>query len=98
MREHLLQFFHAIVCAGKEMPAKPDPTVYLTALEWLGASPNETIAFEDSPNGIAAAKAAGLHCVAVPNAITSLLDFTRADRIIPSLGAVTLAELAESFV
>jgi HAD superfamily hydrolase (TIGR01509 family) len=95
-RYNLSEYFHAVVCAGGEIPPKPDPTVYLTALEWLGAKPEETIAFEDSPNGIAAAKAAGLYCIAVPNAITSVLDFSRADLIVPSLSAVSLRELVNS--
>jgi HAD superfamily hydrolase (TIGR01509 family) len=95
-RYNLTEYFHAVVCAGKDLPAKPNPAVYLTALEWLGATPQETVAFEDSPHGIAAAKAAGLTCVAVPNAITSRLDFSLADRIVASLGACSLRELANT--
>jgi HAD superfamily hydrolase (TIGR01509 family) len=95
-RYNLTEYFHAVVCAGRELPAKPDPTVYRTALEWLGAEPHEAVAFEDSPNGIAAAKAAGLTCIAIPNPITSLLDFSRADRVATSLATVSLREIAEA--
>ena len=52
---------------------KPDPALYLAALEALGVHPQEAIALEDSPNGILAAKRAGLFCVAVPNPLTSQL-------------------------
>lgn len=93
-RFNLTESFHAVVCAGKDMPAKPNPAVYLAALEWLGAKPEEAIAFEDSPNGIAAARAAGIYCVAAPNAITGKLDFTGANRVVASLGEVSLRQLA----
>lgn len=93
-RHNLTESFHAVVCAGEHMPAKPDPAVYLNALEWLGARPEEAVAIEDSPNGIAAAHAAGIFCIAVPNLITSRLDFSRADQIATSLLDVSLARLA----
>ncbi len=49
----------------------------------------------DSPNGIIAAKSAGLRCVAVPNPITAGLDLSLADLIISSLSEVTLPQLLE---
>jgi len=54
---------------------------------------SEALAFEDSPNGVAAAKAAGLRCVAVPNAITAGLDLSAADLVLASLGDLPLARL-----
>ena len=45
----------------------------------LGVAPHEAVAFEDSPNGVTAAKAAGLYCVAVPNPVTASLDLAHAD-------------------
>jgi beta-phosphoglucomutase-like phosphatase (HAD superfamily) len=47
-------------------------------------------------NGIAAAKAAGIYCVAVPNAVTRDLDLSAADRRVESLAQCTLAELANT--
>jgi beta-phosphoglucomutase-like phosphatase (HAD superfamily) len=58
---------------------KPAPDLYLAAVEALGVAPHKAVAFEDSLNGIAAAKAAGLLCVAVPNALTAGIDLSRAD-------------------
>ena len=55
------------------------PGLYLAALEALGVRAEEAIAFEDSPNGIRAAQAAGIFCVAVPNPITRQLPLDRAD-------------------
>lgn len=81
-----LEPFDAIVCAnGDPARAKPRPTLYLEALECLGVNADQAIAFEDSPNGIAAAKAAGLFCVAVPNRLTASLDLCAADVVLESL-------------
>ena len=53
----------------------------------------ESVAFEDSTNGITAAKAAGIFTVAVPNELTERLDLSQADLKVPSLAAITLAEM-----
>lgn len=88
-QRRLLDRFDAIVCAnGDRERAKPRPTLYLAALDRLGVGATEALAFEDSPNGVAAAKAAGLVCVAVPNEITCTLDLSAADLIVPSLADV----------
>lgn len=91
----LLDRFDAIVCAnGDRERAKPRPTLYREALERLGVCAAQALAFEDSPNGVAAAKAAGLVCVAVPNGITGTLDLSAADLVLPSLADVDLDALA----
>jgi len=51
------------------------------------------VAFEDSMNGIAAAKAAGLLCVAVPNALTAGMDLSQADIRLGSLADTPLERL-----
>jgi beta-phosphoglucomutase-like phosphatase (HAD superfamily) len=94
-RWDLNRYFEAIVCAGRDLPAKPNPTLYLNALEQLGAQPENAVAFEDSPNGIAASTAAGIFTIACPNPITSLLDLSKADRVVLSLEAVSLRKLAQ---
>ena len=96
--EHLERFaiadaFDAIVCREDVTHTKPDPRLYLEAVKRLTVMPSEALALEDSTNGIAAAKAAGLHCVAVPTVMTAGLDLGRADLTIASLGAVPLADL-----
>ncbi|MEY2420091.1 MAG: hypothetical protein QOI95_158 [Acidimicrobiaceae bacterium] len=80
----LLDRFAAISTCEDGVPAKPEPQVYRLALEAIGVDSSEAAAFEDSPNGIAAAKAAGLFCVAVPNRMTSGLDLSAADMVIES--------------
>ncbi len=86
----------AIVTAdGDRHRAKPSPALYLEALDVLGFRAGEAIAFEDSPNGVQAAKAAGLYCVAVPNAVTAGLGLDAADLVVDSLAALPLPELLE---
>jgi len=82
--------FSCLSCYGHGVRAKPAPDTYLGALRALGVSASEAIAFEDSPNGIAGAKAAGLYCVAVPNGMTRSLSMTGADVVLPSLEAFEL--------
>jgi len=77
--------------------AKPAPTLYLEALELLGLEPGEAIAFEDSPNGVAAARAAGIFVVAVPNAVTRDLGLAGADLLVESLAELPPEELLARF-
>lgn len=88
----LAPYFDAVL-TGDRHKAKPDPDLYLAALEALRARPEEAIAFEDTPHGVTSAKAAGLTCVAVPNAITGSLDFGHADVVLPSFTAKPLEAL-----
>jgi beta-phosphoglucomutase-like phosphatase (HAD superfamily) len=81
----LRHFFEQIVTADRVDAAKPAPDLYLRAVELLGVDPREVIALEDSPNGVAAAKAAGLYCIAVPGPMTRTLSFEAADAVLPSL-------------
>jgi putative hydrolase of the HAD superfamily len=72
---------------------KPAPDVYLKACADLGAAPTGAIAIEDSAHGVSAAKAAGMHAVAVPGRITVHNDFSRADLVVASLADVTVDDL-----
>ena len=84
----------AIVTADHDLErAKPRPTLYLEALELLGLEAGEAIAFEDSAHGVAAAKAAGIFCVAVPNAVTAAVGLDDADLVLESLELLPLPEL-----
>ena len=59
--------FATTVCAADVSRTKPDPEPYLLGAKLLGVSPEQCVVLEDSPNGIAAAEAAGCTVVAVPN-------------------------------
>jgi HAD superfamily hydrolase (TIGR01509 family) len=84
----------AIVTADRdEERAKPRPTLYLEALDLLAVAPGEAVAFEDSPNGIRAAKAAGVYVVGIPNAVTRDLGLDEADLVLESLADLPPDEL-----
>ncbi|MBA3654587.1 MAG: HAD family phosphatase [Actinobacteria bacterium] len=87
--------FRHVVCCEDGRPPKPAPDCYLAACDALGVAPANALAVEDSANGVAAAKAAGLYCVAVPNRLTLRLDLSAADRQLASLEEQTLAEVIE---
>jgi len=84
----------AIVAAnGDAERAKPSPDLYEEALSLVGLRPPEAIAFEDSVNGIHAAKAAGVFVVAVPNPITETFALDEADLLLGSLEELSLDDL-----
>lgn len=85
--------FECIRCGDDIEHAKPAPDLYLAVCDCLGVSPAEAVAFEDSANGVAAAKAAGLKCVAVPNDMTAGMDLSAADLNLDSLAALPLGEI-----
>ena len=91
----ILDAFDCMRCRDDVVNAKPEPDLYLAVLECLGVRASEAIAIEDSPNGVLAAKRAGLRCVAIPNSITAQLDLGRADLLLGSLDEVSLAQLLE---
>ena len=92
----ILDRFAAIVTGDRVPHTKPDPAVYRLALSELGVAAVDALAVEDSPNGIAAAKAAGLFVVAVPNAMTAGLDVSAADVVLASLADRTIRQLRAS--
>ena len=92
----LLDRFTFISCCEDGVPPKPAPDCYLAACEAIGVDPGSALAVEDSANGVHAAKAAGMWCVAVPNALTRRLDLSAADVQLESLADITLAEVLQS--
>jgi len=81
----LTAFFEVICTADDVLHVKPDPALYIKALSNLQTAPAEAVAFEDSPNGALAAERAGMHCVIVPNTITSGLTFGQHDLRLESM-------------
>ena len=64
---------------------KPAPDVYLAVANELGVLPGSCLAVEDSPAGVAAAKAAGMTCMAIPSSEVLERDFSQADLSFDSL-------------
>lgn len=82
------------LCSGDEVPnGKPAPDVFLLAAERLGVKPSECLVIEDTFNGVCAAKAAGMMCIAIPCQATRHQDFAHADLVLASMEEVKLEEL-----
>ena len=92
-RFDIAELFHSIRTANDVEKVKPDPELYQLTLTTMGVKPHRALAFEDSPNGIKAAKAAGIYCVAVPNSVTRQMPLGEADRRIESMADISLREL-----
>jgi HAD superfamily hydrolase (TIGR01509 family) len=79
-----------VIAAGDEVAAKkPAPDVYHLALARLGLPAEACVAFEDSRNGLLAAKAAGLFTVVAPGRFTAHEAFTEADVLVRELPPLT---------
>jgi HAD superfamily hydrolase (TIGR01509 family) len=78
--------FAAIACGDYVAAKKPAPDIYRLVLSMLGRSPEQCAAFEDSRNGVLAAKAAGLFTIATPSPWTMGEPFEEADLVLPHLG------------
>ena len=74
---------------------KPDPMVYQQTLARLAVPAAACLAFEDSANGLMAARTAKLATIVTPNDFTAHHDFTGALRVLPDLAGVSVAQLRE---
>ena len=82
--------FRATASSEEVAAGKPAPDVYLEVARRLGIDPHECTAVEDSHNGIRSAKAAGMRCVAIPNAHFPPGDaVAEADALVASLAELT---------
>lgn len=84
-RLHFNKYISIIHSAAKEKRGKPFPDVFLSTAKMLDIKPKKCLVFEDSVNGVLAAKAAGMMCIAVPESPYDSKLFKNADRIISSL-------------
>ncbi len=89
--------FDVIICADDVGVGrtKPNPDLFLLALNQLKVQKNEAVVFEDSPNGVKAAQSAGIFVVAIPNPVTSLLPFQGVDIMLTSLSDLYLSGLLD---
>jgi len=81
-----LEMFSVIACGDQVKAKKPAPDIYRLALHHLGLHADQVVAFEDSPNGLRAAVAAGLWTVVTPTFWTEGGDFSAAGLLLPGLG------------
>lgn len=95
-RLNMANVFPLIVMAADVGIGKPDPAVYLEAARRLEVEPKDCIALEDSTNGVASAKAAGMTCIAITHPWGYTQNLSRADMIVKSMDEITM-ELLKSF-
>ncbi len=91
LEQHHLQETFETVCVAEDVEhrTKPLPDVYLLAATLLETPPAQCIALEDSKNGVAAAKAAGMTCIAIHTDMNTEQDLSQADHHIRSLNDLT---------
>jgi putative hydrolase of the HAD superfamily len=91
--------YYEVIKTGDEVAkVKPDPELYVKAVEELGIKPGEAVAFEDSLNGLIAAIGAGVHCVVVPNQVTAHLAFQGHSHRLSSMAEMSLKEVLQIVV
>jgi HAD superfamily hydrolase (TIGR01509 family) len=91
----IFHFFNPVICQDDVAPGKtkPNPDIYLKVLDMLKVQNTEAVVFEDSPNGVLAARRAGIFVVAVPNGLTALMNVS-GDLTVSSLAEMSLQKLA----
>lgn len=90
-RTGFIEFFDLVLTRETYARSKPDPEPYRLAVDRLGADPGECLVIEDSPRGLAAARAAGIRCWIVPGTFTRGDGFPGAERVLGSVGEVAAA-------
>ncbi|MBK8782489.1 MAG: HAD family phosphatase [Anaerolineales bacterium] len=90
----IFHYFKHIICQDDVAPGrtKPNPDIYLKALEMLKVQNTEAVVFEDSLNGVEAARRAKIFVVAAPNPLTSKMGVS-GDLTVSSLANVSLQDL-----
>lgn len=89
----LIQYFDAVRTKDDVRHTKPAPDLFLAALDAVQVQAHEAIVFEDSPNGVLAAKRAGIFAIAVPNPLTIQMKVDGADMTLSSLAELPLEAL-----
>ncbi|WP_352404768.1 HAD family hydrolase [Sporanaerobacter acetigenes] len=76
------KYFKVIISGEEVLNGKPDPEIFLKAASAMNLKPEDCLVIEDATNGIIAAKAAGMKCIAIRNKNSGNQDLSEADTII----------------
>jgi HAD superfamily hydrolase (TIGR01509 family) len=97
LERHGLDRHVPVVCTRDDVArVKPAPDLFLLAADRLGVRPADCVVFEDSPNGIRAARTAGMRVVAVPNGLTRPLPRPEPDLVLESLADMPLEAIFDA--
>lgn len=91
-------WFEVMACGEDVSAKKPDPEVYEFALRGLGLPPFSCLALEDTANGVASARGAGLAVLVTPSIYSAGEDFSGASAIWPSLAEMPADDGGEPFL
>jgi beta-phosphoglucomutase len=98
LRLNLKHRFHAVVAGDDVAHGKPDPDIFRLAASRLRLSRDEVLVCEDAVNGVHAAKAAGMRCLALATqGREHLLQKAGADKVVADFSAVRLDQLQDLF-
>ena len=86
--------FDLILSGDQVVRGKPAPDIYITAAEYLGVKPEYCLVIEDAPHGVAAAKGAGMCCLAISTSV-SAEELTLADKVVSGFGEVNVQLLRD---
>ncbi len=92
----LAKYFSVFVTGGEVERGKPNPDIFLLAAERLNVPPGHCLVLEDAVNGVAAAKAAGMKCVAITSTHQNA-DLVNADLVINDFSALNYEVIAKCF-
>ena len=87
-RTGLLGYFDFVVTADEVPETKPNPALYLRALDLAGRQPDDCIVEEDSLRGLKAAHAAGVPCYVIPTEWTRQSDFSLAEAVLENVSGL----------
>ncbi|SFI42881.1 haloacid dehalogenase superfamily, subfamily IA, variant 3 with third motif having DD or ED/haloacid dehalogenase superfamily, subfamily IA, variant 1 with third motif having Dx(3-4)D or Dx(3-4)E [Selenomonas ruminantium] len=87
------QYFQTVLSGGELPKSKPDPAIYRISAERLGVEPARCYVLEDTTNGIKAAKAAGMYCIAFRNPHSGAQDLSLADRIVDDIREIDIEKI-----
>ncbi|HEY3976469.1 MAG TPA: HAD-IA family hydrolase [Streptosporangiaceae bacterium] len=88
--------FEVLACGDEVARHKPAPDVYVLALHRLGVDGNSAVAVEDTAHGVAAARAAGMRCIAIPNPFADRSRFGAAGLVLGSAAEMSLSRALAS--
>ena len=86
--------FDLVLSGDQVARGKPAPDIYLAAAKTLNVVPDTCLVIEDAPNGVVAAKAAGMRCLAVSTSVTEL-ELAAADRVVSGFSGMGYSELQQ---
>ena len=92
-----LEWFDVVVTGDDITHKKPHPEIYLVTAEKIGLPSEKCVVFEDAPAGVAAARSAGMHCIAVTSSVDAAL-LAAADLVVDSLAEVSMESVRKLLI